>query len=52
MHEYGIPIDDQHNLMTSHDELHDGNIHCTQAGSSIQATQVVKEIDALLPATH
>jgi len=36
----GISIDDQHELMLQHQELHDGDIHFTASGSAIQAKQV------------
>jgi hypothetical protein len=36
----GCPIDDQHALMLQHQDLHDGNLHYTAAGSRVQAEQV------------
>ena len=39
-----IPIDDQHELMLKHQDLHDGDVHFTDAGSSLQAKQVAAKI--------
>jgi hypothetical protein len=46
----GIPIDDQHLLMESHNDLHADDVHYIPAGSKIQAQQVVETISNLLPA--
>ena len=35
-----IPVDDQHGLMLKHPELHNGDVHFTEAGSALQAAQV------------
>lgn len=43
-----IPIDDQYTLMTAHENLHNGDVHYTAAGSTIQAEQVVNSIDSAL----
>ena len=40
----GCRIDDQHALMLQHQDLHDGNVHFTAAGSRVQAEQVVVSI--------
>ncbi len=40
----GCGIDDQHALMLQHQDLHDGDIHYTAAGSRVQAEQVVVSI--------
>jgi hypothetical protein len=45
----GITIDDQHALMLTHPELHDGDVHFIAAGSALQATKVAAAIRALLP---
>jgi hypothetical protein len=45
-----IPIDDQYALMLSHQDQHADTVHFTEAGSKIQAEQVVASIAALLPA--
>lgn len=50
MRRFHVPVDDQHALMSEHDDLHNGNVHYTEAGSAVQAGQVVKRIEALLPA--
>lgn len=50
MQRFHIPIDDQHALMTAHDDLHNGNVHYTAAGSAVQAKQVQQIIEKLLPA--
>jgi len=39
-----IAIDDQHGLMVKHPELHNGDVHFTEAGSALQAVQVVAAI--------
>ena len=50
MKRVGIPIDDQHLLMESHNDLHADDVHYNPAGSKIQAQQVVDSILTLLPA--
>lgn len=50
MRRFHIPVDDQHALMSRHDDLHNGNVHYTQAGSEVQAGQVARMIEGLLPA--
>ena len=46
----GCRIDDQHALMMLHQDLHDGNVHYTAAGSGVQAEQVQAAIlQALRP---
>lgn len=40
----GCRTDDQHALMLQHQDLHDGNVHYTAAGSRVQAEQVVASI--------
>lgn len=40
----GCRIDDQHALMMQHQDLHDGNLHYTAAGSRVQAEQVAASI--------
>jgi|ERR1700733_5655619 lysophospholipase L1-like esterase len=44
----GIPMDDQHDLMLLHPELHDGDVHFTVAGSALEATNVTKALRPLL----
>jgi hypothetical protein len=51
MNDSDIPIDDQNRLMASHDDLHDGNIHYTAIGGSVQAQKVVVILGAALDAT-
>ncbi len=50
MKRFHIPIDDQYALMAAHDELHNGDVHYTKAGSAIQAEQVRQIIAKLLAA--
>jgi len=45
----GCSIDDQHALMLQHQDLHDGNVHYTDAGSQLQAGQVAASILRVLP---
>lgn len=47
----GIPIDDQHELMFRHQDLHDGDVHFTAAGSALQAEQVAAIVRAALGKT-
>lgn len=49
MQHFHIPIDDQHALMVAHDDLHNGSVHYTEAGSAVQAKQVQQIIEKLLP---
>jgi len=49
MQRFHIPIDDQHALMAAHDDLHNGSVHYTEAGSAVQAKQVQQIIEKLLP---
>lgn len=51
MQRFHIPIDDQHGLMAAHDDLHNGSVHYTEAGSAIQGKQAQQIIERLLP-TH
>jgi len=44
-----ILIDDQHTLMLDHQDLHQGNVHFTAAGSTIQAQQAAQSILKFLP---
>jgi hypothetical protein len=46
----GCRIDDQYALMLRHQDLHDGNVHYTAAGSRVQAEQVVTGILPVLEA--
>lgn len=46
----GIPIDDQHLLMSAHNDLHADDVHYNPAGSKLQAQQVFDTISHLLPA--
>ena len=50
MKQAGIPIDDQHLLMSAHNDLHADDVHYNPAGSQIQAQQVFDSINKLLPA--
>ena len=45
---YQIPTDDQHALMLQHQDLHNGDVHFTDAGSALQATQVAATIRTAL----
>lgn len=49
MQRFHIPIDDQHALMAAHDDLHNGDVHYTEAGSAVQAKRVQQIIEKLLP---
>jgi lysophospholipase L1-like esterase len=49
MQQQHIAIDDQHAFMLDHQDLHQGNVHFTTAGSAIQAQQAAKLILKLLP---
>jgi lysophospholipase L1-like esterase len=40
----GIATDDQHGLMVKHPELHNGDVHFTEAGSALEAGQVAEFI--------
>jgi lysophospholipase L1-like esterase len=40
----GIPADDQHALMLKHPELHNGDVHFTEAGSAFEAEQAARTI--------
>jgi hypothetical protein len=40
----GCRLDDQHALMLQHQDLHDGNVHYTAAGSRVQAEQAAASI--------
>lgn len=44
-----IPVDDQHLLMSAHNDLHSDGIHFNPAGNQIQAQQAVASILPLLP---
>lgn len=44
----GIAVDDQHALMLKHPELHNGDVHFTEAGSTLQAVQVAGSIRTAL----
>lgn len=46
----GCAIDDQHALMLQHQDLHDGNVHYTAAGSRVQAEQVLTSVQRALEA--
>ena len=48
MNRNGIPTDDQHELMLKHQDLHDGDVHFTTAGSTLQGKQVAATIRAAL----
>ncbi len=48
----GIPIDDQHLLMSAHNDLHADDVHYNPAGSKLQAQQVVDSISNQLPANN
>jgi hypothetical protein len=43
-----IPVDDQHALMLKHPDLHDGDVHFTEAGYALQAAQAAAAIRAAL----
>ena len=44
-----IPIDNQYTLMAAHGNLHNGDVHYTAAGSTVQAGQVAQSIASTLP---
>ena len=44
MHRDAIPTDDQHALMLKHQDLHNGDVHFTAAGSALQAEQAAAAI--------
>jgi lysophospholipase L1-like esterase len=48
MQQQHIAIDDQHTLMLDHQDLHQGDVHFTTAGSAIQAQQATQSILKLL----
>ena len=48
MNRYKIPVDDQYTLMLKHPDLHDGDVHFTEEGSSLQAAQVAASIRATM----
>jgi hypothetical protein len=43
-----ITVDDQHGLMLKHSNLHNGDVHYTEAGYAVQAAQVAETIRAAL----
>jgi hypothetical protein len=45
----GIPVDDQHSLMMSHQDLHADDVHFKPEGSALQAQQVAGSMERLLP---
>lgn len=45
----GIAIDNQHQLMLAHPDLHSDDVHFTAEGSSIQGRQVAASVMKLLP---
>ena len=49
MKRLAIPVDDQHLLMSAHDDLHSNDVHYKPEGSRIQAQQVVKMVEQLGP---
>ncbi len=49
MSKENIPTDDQHALMLQHQDMHNGDVHFTEAGSAIQAAQVAQAIRRALP---
>jgi len=48
MNREGIATDDEHELMLKHQDLHDGDVHFTAAGSTLQAEQVAAIIRVAL----
>jgi lysophospholipase L1-like esterase len=44
----GIALDDQHALMLKHADLHNGDVHFTDAGYAVQAEQVARSVRAEL----
>jgi lysophospholipase L1-like esterase len=44
----GIAVDNQHGLMVKHPELHNGDVHFTEAGSALQAVQVAGAVREVL----
>ena len=43
-----IAVDDQYGLMMKHPELHDGDVHFTEAGYAVEAGQVAASVRAAL----
>lgn len=50
MRREGIPIDDQHELMLAHGDLHLDDTHFNDAGTAIQGDQAARSIEAVLAA--
>jgi hypothetical protein len=51
MHQDNIPIDDQHALMQSHQDLHLDDVHFNDKGSELQGDQAATSIEAALNAS-
>jgi hypothetical protein len=45
----GLPIDDQHELMTHHLDAFEDTVHFNEIGAEIQAAQAVATIEGALP---
>ena len=48
MKRLAIPVDDQHQLMLAHDDLHTGDVHYKPEGSRIQAEQAAQTLERFL----
>jgi len=48
MKEQGIPVDDQHKLMESHQDLHLDDVHFNDSGAAIEGDQASDAIQAVL----
>jgi hypothetical protein len=46
----GIPVDDQHELMMRHQDLHSDDVHYTPEGSAIEGAQVAASVLRAMPA--
>ena len=49
MKRFAIPVDDQHLLMLTHDNLHTDDVHYQPVGSRIQAEKVGQMVSSALP---
>jgi hypothetical protein len=48
IHKAGIPVDDQHELMTHHTDQYEDNVHFNAAGAVIQGQQVAQLLRVIL----
>jgi lysophospholipase L1-like esterase len=45
----GIPVDDLHDLMSPHSDLHTDDVHFSKEGNALMAEQVAREVLKVLP---